>query len=107
MYKKMHLGGSTFLENETTEAWLSGLFCGESGLLDDRMKGLEPFVKAILNGYTLFGKPGMINPRTAFGGPLTDDIFVIGLIYLLLIFIIPYNTKSFRNDIKDSCFGSP
>ena len=39
----------------------------------------------------------LINPRTAFWGPfgpqtmLTVDIFVIGLIYLLLIFVILYN----------------
>ena len=45
------------------------------------------------------------NPRTAFRGPfgpqtmLTVNIFVIGLIYLLFIFVIFYNTNSFWNDI--------
>ena len=45
----------------------------------------------------------LFNPRTAFQGPfgpqamLTVDIFVIGLIYLLFIFVILYNTDSFWN----------
>ena len=55
--------------------------------------------------------PGLFNPRTISWGPfgpqmvITADIFVIGLTYLLLIFVVSYNITRFQNDISNVFMG--